>query len=357
MKNDKHKKIEVNTLEKATYKSAGVDVDAGNKAVELIKGHVKSTFRPGVLGSFGGFGGFFQPDMRKYREPVLISGTDGVGTKLKVAFMMDKHDTIGIDCVAMCVNDVLVHGAEPLFFLDYIALGKLIPERVAEIVKGVAEGCKRAGCALLGGETAEMPGLYEKGEYDLAGFTVGIADKDKILDGSKIQEGDVVIGIASSGLHSNGYSLARKVFFDMAKYSVDTYIEEFGKTLGEEILQPTKIYAKVLEAIQPFNVHGMAHITGGGLIENIPRILPNGFEVILNGNAWEKPPVFSVLQKIGKVDPREMYRTFNMGVGYVVILPQEDGEQVLKALEEIHEQAWIIGKVSKGKGGVVLCQS
>lgn len=351
------KKSEVSSVQKATYKDAGVDVDAGNKAVELIKGHVRSTFRPGVLGNFGGFGGFFKPDMQKYREPILVSGTDGVGTKLKIAFMMDKHDTIGIDCVAMCVNDILVHGAEPLFFLDYIALGKLMPEKVAKIVKGVAEGCKQAGCALLGGETAEMPGLYEEDEYDLAGFSVGIVEQDKVLDGSLIKEGDVVIGVASSGLHSNGYSLVRKVFFDIAKYSVDHYIEEVGKTLGEEILRPTKIYANVLNTMKPFKLHGMAHITGGGLIENIPRILPDGLEVVLRSNSWEVPPIFSVIQKIGQVECREMYRTFNMGIGYVLIVPEYDADTVVKTLAQNDEQAWVIGRVSKGKGGVVFCQN
>ena len=280
-------------MEKLTYRDAGVDVDAGNRAVKLIKGYVKSTFQPGVLGELGGFGGFFQLDISKYQEPVLVSGTDGVGTKLKIAFMMDKHDTIGIDAVAMCVNDILVHGAKPLFFLDYIAVGKLIPKKVAEIVKGVAEGCRIAGCALLGGETAEMPGMYGENEYDIAGFVVGVVDKNKIVDGSLIKRGDVVIGIASSGLHSNGYSLARKVLFEVGKLSPRDYIEELGCTLGEEILRPTKIYSKTVNALKDFNIHGMAHITGGGIFENLPRILPEGLQVEINEKAWDVPPIWS----------------------------------------------------------------
>ena len=344
-------------MKNATYKEAGVDVDAGNRAVELIKDHVRSTFRPGVLGNIGGFGGFFQLDVMKYREPILVSGTDGVGTKLKVAFMMDKHDTIGIDGVAMCVNDILVHGAEPLFFLDYIALGKLVPEKVADIVKGVAEGCKMAGCALLGGETAEMPGMYDEDEYDLAGFTVGVVDKTKIIDGSSIKENDIVIGIASSGLHSNGYSLARKVFFELGNLSPKDYVEEFNQTLGEEILRPTKIYSKVVKSLKAFNIHGMAHITGGGLVENLPRILPEGLEVKINSGSWEIPPVFDMIQKIGRVEDSEMYRTFNMGIGYVAIVPEEEADAILKVAVQQGEKTWVIGRVSGGKGGVVFCRS
>ena len=344
-------------MKNATYKEAGVDVDAGNRAVELIKDHVRSTFRPGVLGNIGGFGGFFQLDVMKYREPILVSGTDGVGTKLKVAFMMDKHDTIGIDGVAMCVNDILVHGAEPLFFLDYIALGKLVPEKVADIVKGVAEGCKMAGCALLGGETAEMPGMYDEDEYDLAGFTVGVVDKTKIIDGSSIKENDIVIGIASSGLHSNGYSLARKVFFELGNLSPKDYVEEFNQTLGEEILRPTKIYSKVVKSLKAFNIHGMAHITGGGLVENLPRILPEGVEVKIKSGSWEIPPVFDMIQKIGRVEDSEMYRTFNMGIGYVAIVSEEEADAILKVAVQQGEKTWVIGRVSGGKGGVVFCRS
>lgn len=344
-------------MKSATYKEAGVDVDAGNRAVELIKGHVRSTFRPGVLGNLGGFGGFFQLDVSKYQEPILISGTDGVGTKLKIAFMMDKHDTIGIDCVAMCVNDILVHRAEPLFFLDYIALGKLIPEKVADIVKGVTEGCKMAGCALLGGETAEMPGMYDEDEYDIAGFAVGVVEKTKIIDGSSVKKDDIVIGISSSGLHSNGYSLARKVLFELGKLSPKDYVQEFGITLGEEIIKPTKIYSKTVEALKDCNIHGMAHITGGGLIENLPRILPKGLKIRINKESWEIPPVFNMIQKIGQVEDAEMYRTFNMGVGYVVIASEEDADAVLKAIDQQGEKAWVIGQISEGKGGVVFCRS
>lgn len=340
-----------------TYKEAGVDVDAGNKAVELMKSHVKSTFQPGVLGNIGGFGGFFQLNLKDCNEPVLISGTDGVGTKLMVAFMMDKHNTVGIDCVAMCVNDVLANGAKPLFFLDYIALGKLIPEKVAEIVEGICEGCRQAGCALIGGETAEMPGLYEGDDYDLAGFTVGLVDKAKIVDGSKIKDGDVVIGLASSGLHSNGYSLARKVLFEKANLSVSDYVEELGKTLGEEILTPTKIYVKTVETLSNYDIHGMAHITGGGLIENLPRILPEGLEYKIDVNSWDIPPIFTLIQKLGEIADSEMHRTFNMGIGYVIVASQQEANSIMNTLSENGEKAWIIGKITTGKGGVVFCQS
>ncbi|NLZ52032.1 MAG: phosphoribosylformylglycinamidine cyclo-ligase [Thermoanaerobacteraceae bacterium] len=344
-------------MKRLTYKDAGVDVDAGNRAVELMKEHVQSTFQPNVFGKFGGFGGLFQLDVTEYKEPILVSGTDGVGTKLKVAFMLDKHDTIGIDAVAMCVNDILVHGAKPLFFLDYIAVGKLIPEKVADIVKGVAEGCRLAGCALLGGETAEMPGMYSEDEYDIAGFAVGVVDKTKIIYGSLIENGDVVIGIASSGIHSNGYSLARKVFFELAKMSPNEYIEEFGCTLGEEILRPTKIYSRTISALKDFNIHGMAHITGGGFYENLPRILPEGLLVQINEGSWEIPPVFKMIQKMGQVENKEMYRTFNMGIGYVLIVPEEEATDILKTAQQQGEKAWIIGQVSKGDGGVVFCRS
>lgn len=348
-----------------SYKDAGVDVDAGNKAVELMKTHVKSTFRPGALGNIGGFGGFFQLDIKKYREPVLVSGTDGVGTKLKIAFAMDKHDTVGIDCVAMCVNDILVHGAEPLFFLDYVALGKLIPERVAEIVKGVAGGCRQAGCALIGGETAEMPGLYDEEEYDLAGFAVGVVDKANLIDGSRIREGDVVIGLTSSGLHSNGYSLARKVLLEKAGYSLTKYIEELGKTLGEEMLLPTRIYVKTVRELAHLEIRGMAHITGGGLVENLPRILPEGLEFELHKGAWEVPPIFHIIQKAGNVEDEEMYRTFNMGIGYVIVASENQANDILNVINNKNNnngglsedtKAMIIGRVTAGKGGVVFCR-
>jgi len=343
-------------MERLTYKSAGVDVDAGNRAVELMKEHVKSTFQPGVLGNFGGFGGLFQLDVTKYQEPILVSGTDGVGTKLKIAFILDKHDTIGIDAVAMCINDILVHGADPLFFLDYIAVGKLIPEKIADIVKGVAEGCRIAGCALLGGETAEMPGMYNEDEYDIAGFAVGVADKSKIIDGSLIKNDDIVIGIASSGLHSNGYSMARKVFFELGKLSPNEYVEELGCSLGEEILKATKIYSKTVSSLKDYNIHGMAHITGGGFIENLPRILPQGLQILINQGTWEIPAVFNLIQNIGKVENEEMYRTFNMGIGYVLIVPEKEAEDILNTVLRQGEKAWIIGQVSKGSGGGVFCQ-
>nr|WP_286680256.1 phosphoribosylformylglycinamidine cyclo-ligase [Tepidanaerobacter sp. EBM-49] len=344
-------------IKRATYRDAGVDVDAGNRAVELMKEHVRSTYRPGVLGNLGSFGGFFQLDTKKYKEPVLVSGTDGVGTKLKIAFMMDKHDTVGIDGVAMCVNDIIVHGAEPLFFLDYIALGKLIPEKVADIVKGVSAGCKMAGCALIGGETAEMPGMYAEDEYDIAGFAVGAVEKSKVIDGSAIEKDDVVIGIASSGLHSNGFSLARKVFFEIGKFSSSDYIEELGRTLGEELLEPTKIYVKTVESLSKFDIHGMAHITGGGIIENLPRILPEGIHFSIKKGSWEIPPVFSLIQKIGQVSDKEMYRTFNMGIGYAVVVSCDAANEVLNVLQKNGEKAWIIGRAVKGKGGVVFCRS
>ncbi|HHW03037.1 MAG TPA: phosphoribosylformylglycinamidine cyclo-ligase [Thermoanaerobacterales bacterium] len=348
--------------EKMSYRDAGVDVDAGNRAVELMKNHVKSTFRQGVLGNIGGFGGFFQLDVKKYREPVLVSGTDGVGTKLKIAFAMDKHDTVGIDCVAMCVNDILVHGAEPLFFLDYVAVGKLIPEKVAEIVKGVAEGCRQAGCALIGGETAEMPGLYDEKEYDLAGFAVGVVDKANLIDGSAIREGDVVIGLTSSGLHSNGYSLARKVLLEKAGFSLSQYVEELGRTLGEEMLLPTRIYVRTIRKLAPIEIHGMAHITGGGLVENLPRILPEGLEFEIHKGSWEVPPIFNMIQKAGNIEEKEMYRTFNMGIGYVIVAPENQAGDIITIINnngELKEdiEAVTIGRVTAGKGGVVFCRS
>lgn len=340
-----------------TYKDAGVDVDAGNKAVELIKEHVRGTFRKGVLKDIGGFAGFFQLD-NKYKEPVLVAGTDGVGTKLKLAFMMDKHDTIGIDCVAMCVNDILVHGAEPLFFLDYLAVGNLEPEKVSKIVKGVAEGCKDAGCALIGGETAEMPGMYKKNEYDIAGFAVGIVDKNKIIDGSRIKEDDVVIGIGSSGLHSNGFSLARKVIFERGKLNYDSYVEELGRSIGDEMLKPTKIYTDAVRSLDnAVQIKGMAHITGGGLIENLPRILPEGLCCKIKLGSWEIPSIFNIICEIGQIESREMYRTFNMGIGYAVIVSKEDKEKAVTCLRELGEKAWQIGQITKGKGGVEFCEN
>lgn len=332
--------------EKLTYASAGVNIEAGNRAVELMKASVRSTFRPGVLADIGGFGGLFALDTACYSEPVLVSGTDGVGTKLRVAMMMDKHDTVGIDAVAMCANDILAQGAEPLFFLDYLAVGKLIPEKVAAIVAGVAEGCKRAGCALIGGETAEMPGFYREDEYDIAGFAVGIVEKSRIIDGSEIRPGDVLLGIPSAGLHSNGYSLARKTLFEIAGYGVDTYVEELGRTMGEELLEPTRIYVKqVLPAIGRFMVRGMAHITGGGLTENIPRILPEGTAAAIDRHSWQAPPVFGLIQDIGGIEDPEMLKTFNMGVGMVLVAGRGDVDGLLKDLRDRGPEAIVIGEI------------
>lgn len=333
------------------YKSAGVDVEAGYKAVELMKGHVKSTFRPEVLTDIGGFGGLFSIAKAKdMEEPVLVSGTDGVGTKLKIAFVMDKHNTIGIDAVAMCVNDVVCSGAEPLFFLDYIACGKNEPEKIAEIVSGVAEGCRQSGCSLIGGETAEMPGFYPVDEYDLAGFTVGIMDKAKSIDGSRICEGDVLVGIASSGIHSNGYSLVRKVF-DITKEGLDTYEESLGMTLGEALLTPTKIYVKpVLELIKQVDVKGLSHVTGGGFIENIPRMMPEGTKINIKEGTWEILPIFKLIEEKGNVERMSMYNTFNMGIGMVAAVKAEDAEKAVKILGDMGEKAYIIGNVTKGEG-------
>lgn len=333
------------------YKSAGVDVEAGYKAVELMKGHVKSTFRPEVLADIGGFGGLFSIAKAKdMQEPVLVSGTDGVGTKLKIAFLMDKHDTIGIDAVAMCVNDVVCSGAEPLFFLDYIACGKNEPEKIAEIVSGVAEGCRQSGCSLIGGETAEMPGFYPVDEYDLAGFTVGIMDKAKAIDGSKIDDGDVLIGIASSGIHSNGYSLVRKVF-EPTKENLNKYYDELGCTLGEALLTPTKIYVKpVLDLINKVDVKGISHVTGGGFIENIPRMMPKGKKINITEGTWEILPIFGLLEKMGNVERMSMYNTFNMGIGMVIAVSADEAEKAVSILAENGEKAYIIGNVTNGDG-------
>ena len=333
------------------YKSAGVDVEAGYKAVELMKGHVKSTFRPEVLADIGGFGGLFSIMKAKdMEEPCLVSGTDGVGTKLKIAFILDKHDTIGIDAVAMCVNDVVCSGAEPLFFLDYIACGKNEPEKIAEIVSGVAEGCRQSGCSLIGGETAEMPGFYPVDEYDLAGFTVGIMDKKKAIDGSRIKAGDVLIGIASSGIHSNGYSLVRKVFNPTEK-GLSEYIEKLGSTLGEALLTPTKIYVKpVLDLISKVDVKGLSHVTGGGFIENIPRMMPEGTKVNIEEGTWPVLPIFELLQQLGNVERMSMYNTFNMGIGMVAAVSAQDADKAIAVLEENGEKAYKIGYVTEGSG-------
>lgn len=331
-----------------SYRQAGVDIDAGNKAVELMKPAVKRTTRPEVLGGLGGFGGLFALDLKKFSEPVLVSGTDGVGTKLRLAFQTDRHDTIGQDAVAMCVNDILVQGAEPLFFLDYLAVGKLKPERVAEIVGGVAKGCELAGCALIGGETAEMPGFYPEGEYDIAGFSVGAVNRSEIIDGSQIQAGDILIGLPSTGFHSNGYSLVRKVF---APYSMDHIFPELGEPLGEALLRPTKIYVKTILPLLPERkILGMAHITGGGITENIPRVLPAGLGIRINKKAWEVPAVFSLLQHLGEVAETEMYRTFNMGIGFVLIVHPQDAESLQAQLKAAGEENFVIGEVLSGEG-------
>lgn len=344
-------------LKKITYSSAGVDVDEGQRTVQLMKNHVKSTFTAGVLEDIGGFGGLFALDLQGIKEPVLVSGTDGVGTKLKLAFMMDKHDTIGQDCVAMCVNDVLCQGAKPLFFLDYVATGKLKAEKVAEIVKGIADGCKKAGCALIGGETAEMPGFYAEGEYDVAGFTVGIVDKSKIITGKEIEAGDAVIGIASSGIHSNGFSLVRKLFFEVEKASLEKYYDELGSTLGEELIKPTKIYVHpVMEVLKEVKVKGICHITGGGFYENIPRILPEETNVQIYLDSWEIPPIFKLMQRIGEIEEKEMFKTFNMGIGMMLVVKQEDTKKAMEILKACGEQVFEIGKITEGQKQVVLCQ-
>jgi len=332
-----------------TYAGAGVDIAAANRAVDLLRGIAQSAGRPEVLGGIGGFSGLFALDVRRYREPVLVSGTDGVGTKLKVAMLMNRHDTVGIDLVAMCANDIVTCGAEPLFFLDYLAVGRLLPEKVAAIVAGVAAGCREAGCALIGGETAEMPGFYGPEEYDLAGFVVGVVEKDRIIDGSRISPGDCLIGLASAGLHSNGYSLARKALFEAAGYRVDTYCPELGRTVGIELLTPTRIYVKtVLDLLEKFDLKGIAHITGGGITENLPRILPEGTAARLERNSWPVPPVFGLIQKIGRVADEEMFRTFNLGLGMILVIPSGQAGDCLARLAEINERAYLVGQVVAG---------
>ncbi len=342
--------------ESLTYKDAGVDIHEGEKAVKLMKQHVQKTFNKNVLTGLGGFGGLFNLDLTGIEEPVLVSGTDGVGTKLKIAFMMDKHDTVGQDCVAMCVNDILCQGAKPLFFLDYIATGKLKAEKTAEIVKGIADGCVESECALIGGETAEMPDFYSDGEYDIAGFAVGIVDKGKIIDGSNIKEDNVLIGLPSSGIHSNGYSLVRKLFFDQLQYNIHDQIDELGNTVGEVLLTPTKIYTKACNrVISEYDINGIVHITGGGFYENIPRILPKGYGVEIQLNSWVIPPVFKYMKEKGNISQEEMYATFNMGIGLMMIADKNDAQGILEKLEEVGEKAAIIGQVIKGEG-VSLCE-
>ncbi|MBC6680991.1 phosphoribosylformylglycinamidine cyclo-ligase [Zhenpiania hominis] len=342
---------------KLTYKDAGVDTKEGERAVTLMKDHVKRTFNENVLTGLGSFGSLFQIDVATMSQPVLVSGTDGVGTKLKIAFMMDKHDTVGIDCVAMCVNDVLCQGAKPLFFLDYIATGKVKAEKIADIVKGIAEGCRQSGSALVGGETAEMPDFYGEGEYDMAGFSVGMVDKEKIITGEHVAEGNVIIGIASSGIHSNGYSLVRKVFFDKMNMKVDTYVDELGQTLGEALLTPTKIYAAACNAVLPkYDVKGIVHITGGGFFENIPRILPEGLAAKIKVGTWKVPPIFPYIKKCGNIDKIEMFSTFNMGVGMMMIASAKDADAAVKDLRAAGETADIIGQIVKSDSERVILE-
>ena len=339
------------------YKKAGVDIEAGYRSVELMKEDVKATMRPEVLGGIGGFSGAFSMEAVKGMEkPVLLSGTDGVGTKLKLAFLMDKHDTIGIDCVAMCVNDVACAGGEPLFFLDYIACGRNVPEKIAAIVKGVAEGCRQAGAALIGGETAEHPGMMPQEEYDLAGFAVGLADERELITGEQIREGDLLIGIASSGVHSNGFSLVRKVF-EMTKESLDTYYEELGGTLGETLLTPTKIYVKALRAIKDAGVRikGCSHITGGGFYENIPRMLPEGIRAVVEKGSYEVPAIFRLLAKKGDIEERMMYNTYNMGLGMVLAVSPQDKDACLEAIQRAGETPYVVGRCMAGEKGVDIC--
>jgi len=329
-----------------TYADAGVDIDKANRLVSTISEIAKKTAISGVMGEIGGFGGLFSPNLANLDRPVLVSSTDGVGTKLKIAFMLDKHDTIGIDLVAMCVNDILVQGAKPLFLLDYLSIGKLDSKRVAAILRGIGSGCKTAKCALLGGETAEMPGFYDDNEYDMAGFAVGIVDNSKIIDGTEVRVGHRLIGIASSGLHSNGYSLVRKICFDVLKLKVDDYVEDLGKTLGEELLTPTRIYVEpILSLLKDMPVHGLAHITGGGIADNILRIVPKACNISIQTGLWDIPPVFQFLQQAGKITDLEMQRTFNNGIGMIAIVPADSAQDVLQRLEAMNEKAYLIGEI------------
>ncbi|MCH4827431.1 phosphoribosylformylglycinamidine cyclo-ligase [Planococcus halocryophilus] len=335
------------------YEKAGVNIEAGYEAVNRMKSHVERTARKGMLGAFGGFGGMFDLSELNLKEPVLVSGTDGVGTKLKLAFMADRHDTIGIDCVAMCVNDIVAQGAEPLFFLDYIAVGKAIPEKIEQIVKGVADGCVQAGAALIGGETAEMPGLYEEDEYDIAGFAVGAAEKSKIVTGEKIAAGDVLIGLASSGIHSNGYSLVRQIVFEQNQFTLDQQVEGYEALgpIGDALLTPTKIYAKAVATMgNETEIHGMAHVTGGGFIENIPRMMPEGLGAKISLGSWPVLDIFKLLKEKGELADRDLYSVFNMGIGFVVAVAPEDAEKVLETAKANGEQAFQIGSVSSTEG-------
>ncbi|EGT3748479.1 TPA: phosphoribosylformylglycinamidine cyclo-ligase [Clostridioides difficile] len=356
-----------------TYKESGVDIDEGNRAVDLIKGKIKGTYDGNVVGDLGNFSGLYSlKDFVGMKEPVLLASTDGVGTKLKIAQMMDKHDTVGIDLVAMCVNDLICQGAKPLFFLDYIALGKLVPEHIEKIVSGIADGCKMSGCALIGGETAEMPGMYGEDDYDLAGFSVGIADKEKIVSGNNVKSGDVLVGISSSGVHSNGFSFIRKIFLETYNYKMEQYVEELGMTVGEALLTPTKIYVKLaLDVLAKHDIKAIAHITGGGLIENITRVIPKGLGLDINKKSWEKPPIFKMIEGFNAVDERELHKSFNMGIGLVLIVDKENADDVVnfinnrendnadyvdkKYSELLEDKAYIIGEVVDSHEGVELC--
>lgn len=339
------------------YKSSGVDIEAGYKSVELMKEHVKKTMREEVLGGIGGFSGAFSmKKIKDMEDPVLLSGTDGCGTKVKLCFLMDKHDTIGIDAVAMCVNDIACAGGEPLFFLDYIACGKNIPEKIAAIVKGVADGCIQSECALVGGETAEHPGLMPEDEYDLAGFSVGVCDRKDLIDGSTLKDGDVLIGMASTGVHSNGFSLVRKVF-EMTKESLDTYYDELGETLGEALIRPTRIYVKALKSIKNagVKVKACSHITGGGFYENVPRMLPEGFNAVIKKDSYKIPPIFTLMQKKGNIADQMMYNTFNMGLGMIIAVAKEDVDKAMDAIKKTGDTPYVVGEIKSGEKGVTLC--
>ena len=339
-----------------TYRDAGVDIDAGDEFVERIKPHVRATFRPEVLTDLGGFGGLFRLQAERYTDPVLVSGTDGVGTKLKIAFLMDRHDTVGIDLVAMCVNDIAVSGAEPLFFLDYFATGKLSVSRAEAVVKGIAEGCRQAGCALIGGETAEMPSFYPDGEYDLAGFAVGVVDRPKIIDGRRIIPGDAVIGLASTGVHSNGFSLVRKVLLEHSRLTVNSRLPELGTSVGEAVLTPTRIYAKqVLSLAREFDIKGIAHVTGGGMTDNLPRVFPAHCGALIRRGSWPVLPIFQLIQELGHVAVDEMYRVFNMGIGLMLVTPVEQVDQIIKRASELGDPAYRIGEIvaRENREGVV----
>jgi phosphoribosylformylglycinamidine cyclo-ligase len=336
-----------------TYKKSGVDIDKGNKLVDIIKPFTKSTFNSNVINDIGSFGALYGIRKSKYKNPVLVSSTDGVGTKLNIAFQLNRHDTVGIDLVAMCVNDILTSGARPLFFLDYFATGKLSTKKAAEVIKGIATGCKMADCALIGGETAEMPGFYSPSEYDLAGFSVGIVDRKAIIDGSKIKAGDVVLGLSSSGLHSNGYSLARKLFFDIKGFSARKRLKELGCSVGEELLKPTRIYVKsILKLLKSYKIKGLAHITGGGITENLPRVLPKGLKAVIEKGSWPVQDVFNYIRNEGGVPEDEMYKTFNMGIGFILIVNKNDAQKVIRKLKSLGENAFAIGKIAKGRRGV-----